>query len=61
MYVYAEDVIFDACAGAELGTKGSLVYLKSIIDSSTEEEMTASFFYAALKKFQFKPRNYTLK
>ena len=44
MYVFAEGVIFDACAGAELGTKGHAEYLRSMIDTSTAEETERSFF-----------------
>ena len=43
-YVFAEGVIFDACAGAELGTRGHVEYLKAVIDSSTPEEMEWSYF-----------------
>ena len=39
-----EGVIFDACAGAELGTKGHAEYLRSMIDTSTAEETERSFF-----------------
>ena len=63
MYVFAEGVIFDACAGAELGTKEHLPYLKAIIDSSTDDEMLNSFFTPCddpemQRKLQFKPRSF---
>ena len=43
-FVYAEDVIFDACIGPALGTQTIIEYLKSIIDSSTEAERIRSLF-----------------
>ena len=43
-YVFAEGVIFDACAGPELGTKTHTEYLKSVIDTSTMDEMYYSYF-----------------
>ncbi len=43
-YVYVEGVIFAACFGPALGTQTNIEYLKSIIDSSTEEEWLKSLF-----------------
>ena len=43
-YVFAEGAVFDACFGPALGTQTNIEYLKSIIDSSTEEEWLKSLF-----------------
>ena len=61
MYVYAEGRIFDACVGAELGTKDNITFLRSIIDFSTDLEMPSCFFCVPQRQCQFKSRNYTLK
>ena len=66
MYVFAEGVIFDACAGAELGTRGNVQYLKAVIDSSTMDEMKKSFFSpydvpGLPRELSFETRNYTVR
>ena len=61
MYVYAEGRVFDACAGAELGIQENILYLRSIIDCSTDVEMASSFFCATQRKCQFKSQSYALK
>ena len=66
MYVFAEGLIFDACAGPELGTKEHVPYLRSVIDSSTDEELLPSFFspygFPQLQRvMQFRNRNYQLE
>jgi len=44
MYVFAEGVVFDACAGPALGTQTHVQFLRSMIDTSTWDELVMSFF-----------------
>ena len=43
-YVFAEGVIFDACAGPALGTQTQAEYLNSVIDHSTADEERHGYF-----------------
>ena len=63
-YVFAEGVVFDACAGPALGTQTNIEYLKSLIDSSTEAERLWSLFSPFDDPdnpfiMDFEPRNYS--
>ena len=61
-YVFAEGVIFDACAGPELGAKTHTEYLKSVIDTSTMDEMYYSYFSPVSEDgWKFDNRNYELQ
>ena len=64
-YVFAEGVVFDACAGPALGTQTNIEYLKSLIDSSTEAERLWSLFAPVgnpntPSKVRFETRNYSI-
>ncbi|MBQ4199872.1 MAG: hypothetical protein II649_08310 [Kiritimatiellae bacterium] len=66
MYVFAEEKIFDACTGPEMGIKTHIDYLKMVIDSSTEDELLSSFFspldfLETPRVLSFETRNYRIE
>ena len=61
-YVFAEEVVFDACVGPALGTQTRLEYLKAVIDSSTEAERLWSPFspFGLPSTTDFEERSYSI-